>query len=202
MEFVKEFATFMLKEGVIKFGNFTLSSGKKSSFYVDLRIVPSFPNQFRKMIKNIQAMINADIGQDDFDGFVSIPTGGLVVASALAFETLKPLIYVRNKPKSYGLSKEVEGNIYDGMKLIMIDDVATTGASIVSGIQSLKEQKEKITITDAYVIVNRLDGADKLLESQGVKIHQLLDILQITETLNESNLVSDEIFQNVKEQIK
>ena len=50
MEFVKEFATFLYKNDVIKFGNFTLASGKDSLYYIDLRLVPSFPHQFRKMI--------------------------------------------------------------------------------------------------------------------------------------------------------
>ena len=52
MDFVKEFATFLYKNDIIKFGNFTLASGKDSSYYIDLRLVPSFPHQFRKMIKN------------------------------------------------------------------------------------------------------------------------------------------------------
>jgi orotate phosphoribosyltransferase len=51
MEFVKEFATFLHRNGIIKFGDFTLASGKKSSYYVDLRLVPSYPQEFRKMVK-------------------------------------------------------------------------------------------------------------------------------------------------------
>ena len=54
MEFVKEFATFLHQKGIIKFGDFTLASGKKSSYYVDLRLVPSYPHQFRTMIKYLQ----------------------------------------------------------------------------------------------------------------------------------------------------
>ena len=54
MEFVKEFAIFLYKNNIIKFGNFTLASGKNSPYYIDLRLVPSYPHQFRKMIKNLQ----------------------------------------------------------------------------------------------------------------------------------------------------
>jgi orotate phosphoribosyltransferase len=101
MDFVKEFSTFLYEKKIIRFGDFTLASGKKSSYYVDLRLVPSYPHQFRKMVKYLQDEIIKDIGLDKFDSLVSVPTGGLVIASALAMETVKPLIYVRSKPKDY-----------------------------------------------------------------------------------------------------
>jgi len=151
MEFVKEFATFLHQNGIIKFGDFTLASGKKSSYYVDLRLVPSYPIEFRKMVKYLENEIGQDIGLDNFDSIVSVPTGGLVIASALAIETVKPLIYVRSKPKDYGTSKSVEGKIHDNMKVVMIDDVATTGGSVVNAVKSLKEVN--ISVKDAYVIV-------------------------------------------------
>ena len=101
MEFVKEFAIFLYKNNIIRFGNFTLASGKNSSYYVDLRLIPSYPHQFRKMIKNLQNLIVEKTGLDDFDCLASVPTGGLVVTSALAIEIVKPLIYVRSKPRTW-----------------------------------------------------------------------------------------------------
>ncbi len=200
MEFVKEFATFLHQNGVLKFGDFTLSSGKKSSYYIDLRLIPSFPHQFRKMIKHLQNSITEDIGLDNFDSVASIPTGGLVIASALAFEILKPLIYVRNKPKEHGTTKSVEGITRSDMRVLVIDDVATTGSSVVNGIKLLKEAGTKVT--DAYVIINRLEGAEKMLESESVKLHQLTDIMEITKILHEDNLVSNEILENVNKQVR
>ncbi len=199
MEFVKEFATFLHQKGIIKFGDFTLASGKHSSYYVDLRLVPSYPIEFRKMVKYLENQIVEDIGLDNFDSIVSVPTGGLVIASALAIETVKPLIYVRSKPKDYGTSKSVEGKIHDGMKVVMIDDVATTGGSVVNAIKSLKEVN--IPVNDAYVIVNRMEGADEALLELGVKIHSILNILQITETLFEQNLIEQDVLEKVKKQI-
>ena len=199
MEFVKEFATFLHQKGIIKFGDFTLASGKHSSYYVDLRLVPSYPIEFRKMVKYLENQIGEDIGLDNFDSIVSVPTGGLVIASALAIETVKPLIYVRSKPKDYGTSKSVEGKIHDGMKVVMIDDVATTGGSVVNAIKSLKEVN--IPVKDAYVIVNRMEGADEALLELGVKMHSILNILQISEALFEQNLIDKGILEKVKKQI-
>lgn len=199
MEFVKEFATFLHQKGIIKFGDFTLVSGKKSSYYVDLRLVPSYPHQFRTMVKYLQNSIAESVGLDSFDSLVSVPTGGLVIASALAIETVKPLIYVRSKPKDYGTSKSVEGQIHEGMKVVMIDDVATTGGSVVNAIKSLKEAN--ITIEDAYVIVNRMEGADKALKELGVKLHSITNIIQITQALHEQKLVNDDTLEKVRNQI-
>ena len=199
MEFVKEFVTFLHQKEVIKFGNFTLASGKNSSYYVDLRLVPSYPHEFRMMIKYLENQITEDIGLENFESIVSVPTGGLVIASALAIETVKPLIYVRSKPKDYGTSKSVEGKIHDGMKVVMIDDVATTGGSVVNAIKSLTEVN--VPVKDAYVIVDRMEGADKALAELGVKMHSILNILQIAKVLYEQKMIDGEVLDKVKKQI-
>ena len=199
MEFVKEFATFLHEKGALKFGDFTLTSGNKSSYYVDLRIVPSFPHQFRKMIKQLQSNISANIGLENFDYLVSVPTSGLVIASALAIETVKPIIYVRNKPKDHGTSKTIEGSFEQGKKALMIDDVATTGGSVINAIKSLKESG--LVISDTFVIINRMEGASQALEAEGIKMHNLTDILEITKTLHDQNLISDSVLEEVKNQI-
>ncbi|TBR25971.1 MAG: orotate phosphoribosyltransferase [Candidatus Nitrosotenuis sp.] len=199
MGFVKEFATFLHQKGIIRFGDFTLASGKKSSYYVDLRLVPSFPHQFRLMIKHLQNTISDEIGLDNFDAIASVPTGGLVIASALALETVKPLVYVRSQAKSYGTGKLVEGLVTKGMRVLVVDDVATTGGSVVNGIKELR--KEGAIISDAYVIVNRLEGAQDSLEQENVKLHHLLDILNITKTLYESKIVDESVLDRVQKQV-
>jgi orotate phosphoribosyltransferase len=199
MEFVKEFAIFLYKNNIIKFGNFTLASGKNSPYYIDLRLVPSYPHQFRKMIKNLQNLIDKKTGLKNFDALVSVPTGGLVIASALAIETVKPLIYVRNKSKEYGTSKLIEGKLSSNMKLVMIDDVATTGNSILNGIKQLQEAGS--IISESYVIVNRLENANKAMDSVGVKLYQLTDILEITKILFEEHSIDEEILEKIKKQI-
>ena len=200
MEFVKEFATFLHQNGIIKFGDFTLASGKKSSYYVDLRLVPSYPHQFRRMIKHLQNLISEQIGFDRIDSVASVPTGGLVIASSLAYELVKPLVYVRSQAKEYGTGKLVEGIVKSGDKILLVDDVATTGGSVINGIKELKKAGAKIT--DAYVIVNRLEGADRNLLQEGVTLHQLLDILQIAKILHEQKLIDDSILDKVKKQVQ
>ena len=200
MDFVKEFATFLYEKKLIRFGDFTLARGKKSPFYIDLRLVPSFPHEYRKMIKGLQNLIAEDIGFENFHSLVSVPTGGLVVAASLATEIVKPLIYVRKQAKEHGTGKAVEGITCQDMKLLMIEDVVTSGGSVINAIKSIKE--EKMIVTDAYAIVDRMEGATETLQAEGVKLHSLLTINDITQSLFEQKLITEDILKRVQDRIK
>ncbi|MDE1728473.1 MAG: orotate phosphoribosyltransferase [Thaumarchaeota archaeon] len=199
MDFVKEFAIFLQESGAIKFGNFRLSSGKDSVYYIDLRLVPSFPHQFREMVKAVQNLISEKIGLDSFDYIASVPTSGLVIASALAMETVKPLIYIRQKIKDYGTGSLIEGKIPEGSRVVLVDDVGTTGHSLLGAIKALKDAK--IVVDSAFVIVNRLEGARENLEAEKVKLYEIMDILAISNILHIENIVDEQTLDRIKKQV-
>lgn len=199
MDFVKEFAMFLQESGAIKFGDFKLSSGKNSAYYIDLRLVPSFPHQFRKMVKSVQNLISEKIGLDSFDYIASVPTSGLVIASALAMETAKPLIYIRQKPKDYGTGSLIEGKIPEGSRVVLVDDVGTTGHSLINAVKTLKDAK--IAVDSAFVIINRLEGAQKNLETEGVKMYEITDILAISNILHTENVLDTQTLDRIKRQM-
>lgn len=200
MGFVKEFAIFLQESSAIKFGNFKLSSGKESAYYIDLRLVPSFPHQFREMVKSVQNLISDTIGLDSFDYIASVPTSGLVIASALAIETVKPLIYIRQKPKDYGTGSLIEGKIPPpGSRVVLVDDVGTTGHSLLKAIKTLKEAK--VVVDSAFVIINRLEGARENLEAEKVKLYEITDILAISNILHTENILDDKTLDRIKKQM-
>jgi orotate phosphoribosyltransferase len=199
VSFVKEFAIFLQESGAIKFGNFKLSSGKESAYYIDLRLVPSFPHQFRKMVKSLQNVISEKIGLDNFDYLASVPTSGLVIASALATETVKPLIYIRQKPKDYGTGSLIEGKIPEGSKVVLVDDVGTTGHSLLNAIRALKDAK--IIVDSAFVIINRLEGARENLEKEKVKLYEITDILEISNALHAEKILDEQTLNRIKKQM-
>ncbi len=196
MEFVKEFATFLHQNGAIKFGSFKLSSGKESPYYIDLRMVPSFPHQFRKMVKALQNLIIEKIGLDNFDFIASVPTSGLVIASALAIETVKPLIYIRQKPKEYGTENAIEGTIREGAKVLLVDDVCTTGLSLLNAVKAIRAAK--MVVMDTFTIINRFEGAKELLASENVRLYEVTNIFTLVSILHSEKLVDDQIFDRIK----
>ena len=200
MEFAKEFSAFLYEKKIIRFGDFTLASGKKSPYYIDLRLVPSYPIYYRKMIKGLQNIIAKDVGLENFHSLVSVPTGGLVVAGSLAIEIVKPIIYVRKEAKEHGTGKAVEGVTCQDMKLLMIEDVVTSGGSVINAIKSIKE--EKMIVTDAYPVLDRMEGATETLQAEGVKLHSLLTIKEIAESLFEQKLITEDVLNQVKERIQ
>ena len=199
MDFVKEFAIFLQESAAIKFGDFKLSSGKESAYYVDLRIIPSFPHQFRKMIKHLQNAISENIGLDSFDCIASVPTSGLVIASALAIETIKPLVYIRQKPKDYGTGSLIEGKIKEGSRILLVDDVGTTGQSLIKAIRALKDAR--MIVTDAFVIINRMEGAKEVLASEGVRLHEVTNVMKISDMLHSEKLLDEQTLGRIKKQM-
>lgn len=199
MDFVKEFAIFLHESGAIKFGKFKLSSGKESAYYIDLRLVPSFPHQFRKMIKSLQNAMFEKIDLNNIDFIASVPTSGLVIASALAIETVKPLIYVRQKPKEYGTGSLIEGKISQGSQVVLVDDVGTTGHSLLNAIKALRDAK--IEIDSAFVIINRLEGAKENLSAAKVKLFEITDILTIANSLHDEKIIDEQTLDRIKKQI-
>jgi orotate phosphoribosyltransferase len=199
VDFVKEFAIFLHESGAIKFGKFKLSSGKESAYYIDLRLVPSFPHQFRKMVKSLQNAMFEKIDLNNIDFIASVPTSGLVIASALAIETVKPLIYVRQKPKEYGTGSLIEGKISQGSQVVLVDDVGTTGHSLLNAIKALRDAK--IEIDSAFVIINRLEGAKENLSAAKVKLFEITDILTIANSLHDEKIIDEQTLDRIKKQI-
>jgi len=195
--FVSEMALFLLKSNSLKFGLFTLASGKQSPYYIDLRILQSFPNYFRLAILALRDVINKGIGSD-FDCLGSIPTSGLVFASALGYEMLKPLIYIRKDSKPYGRSKTIEGYLKPGGKVLLIDDVATTGTSLSNAIKVIRENGA--IVKDAVAIISRLEGAEEKLEDIDVRLISIATINDMVNVLHDKGLLDENTLEEIMKQ--
>lgn len=192
--FVSEMALFLLKTNSLKFGLFTLASGKQSPYYIDLRILQSFPNYFRLAIIALRDTINKEIGTD-FGSLGSIPTSGLIFASALGYEMQKPLVYVRKELKPYGRSKMVEGYLRPGEKVLLIDDVATTGTSLSNAIRVIRENGA--VVKDVVAIISRLEGAEENLQNIGVRIISIATINELVNVLHDKGLLEGSTLEEI-----
>src|SRR5437870_5925545 len=144
---VDNFCKALIKTGALKFGLFKLSGGKLSSYYLDMRILPSFPDAFRA---SIDLLISKARDIEGVDKVAGIPTGGLPWASVLAYSLSKPLVYTRKEIKHHGREKMVEGLLVPGDKVLLVDDVITTGKNILDAAQTLRA--EGGVVEDALVL--------------------------------------------------
>lgn len=188
----EDLVMFLFDKGAIKVGDFTLSSGLRSTFYLDLRILQSYPVFFRKSISLLKMLVLSHIGYDGFDIICSIPTSGTIFGSALAYELFKPHSYLRKDSKSYGTKRKLEGVIDSKSNMIFVDDVVTTGQSIINGVNSITESK----ICGVFVVVNRGQGADKQFKKMGIKLYSAVTISEIFNILHKKKKISNKEVQS------
>ena len=200
MDFVKQIATFLIKSNALKFGVFKLSSGKESPYYIDLRILPSFPQYFKPAIAAYKDTIKKHIGLDRFDYLCSVPTSGLIYASSLSYEIGKPLVYVRKEAKQHGTSKMIEGYLASGAQVTVIDDVATTGNSVIDAVEAIRNNGGIVKY--AVVLIDRLEGTSDTLKKHNVKLISVAKISDIVKILVDMGMLEEDVLKAVRKQIR
>jgi len=196
---VDELAMVLVKVRALQVGTFTLSSGKLSSYYIDLRAVPSFPGAYRYVIDCYLSLIRDEVGLDGFDAIAGIPTAGLVFSSPVALELQKPMVYVRKEEKGYGHMKRIEGTIKPGWRVLVMDDLVTTGHSLLSGIDAIREEGGEVK--QVAVLIDRQEGAKGNLRKAGVTLRPLTDITELARTLRAKDEISDEEMKAIRSQV-
>ena len=176
MDELKEKLHVLLNKEALKRGEFILSSGKKSNYYLDGRVITLTPegaylvaNIILEMVKNkkIDAIGGPTLGADPIVGAIA----------ALAYINKVPLktFIVRKAAKEHGTARQVEGPALEkGAKVILVDDVATTGKALIEA----KEALDKIGVTaeSAIVIVDRCEGASLNLAKAGLSLESIFTI--------------------------
>lgn len=195
-----EMAKILTNIDALQFGLFKLSSGKVSPYYVDLRIVPSFPDAFRDICEFYIETITQQIGVKNFDRITGIPVAGIPFASQVAFILKKPLLYVRKDAKLHGRERRVDGILVSGDRVLLVDDLVTTGITLKKAAEAVRA--EGGVVTDAVSFLDRQEGGKELLEKEGIKLHSLLKISEIAQTLYEMGTIEEESFKTINKQIK
>ena len=191
MSYINRISELLYSSGCIKFGEFILSSGMRSPVYLDLRALLSYPKKFKEIIHySAQKISNLS-----FNLICGIESSGIPLATGLSLKMDIPMIYVRKETKKHGLEKIVEGEFQMGKRVLVVDDVATSGRSILHAVKVL--ESVGLIVKDAFVIVDRGQGSKDLLLSKHVKLHCLASLSEIIKILGKMDLIKKEEYNAV-----
>ncbi|BBL61706.1 MAG: orotate phosphoribosyltransferase [Methanobrevibacter arboriphilus] len=167
----KEYLISILKDNnVFKTGDFVLSSGKKSNYYIDMKKAITEPN----ILKTIAELIDQAISSEKIDKVAGPALGAVPIATALSLKSEIPLLMIRKEKKGYGTSKLIEGELNDGDNVVVVEDVTTTGGSLLKAIKAIQENGG--IVKKAFVVVDREEGAISSLNDEGILIEPLISV--------------------------
>jgi orotate phosphoribosyltransferase len=195
-----EIAKILHKIDALKFGLFKLTSGKVSPYYIDLRIVPSFPDAFRQICDFYGESITSQVGLKNFDRIAGVPIAGIPFASHIAYNLKKPFLYVRKGVRLHGRQRRVEGILVSGDRVLLVDDLVTTGLT-------MKKAAEAVTaeggiVKETVALLDREEGGKEKLAKNGIQLHALLKISEVANTLYEIGAIDEENLKTILKQIK
>ncbi len=173
----------LVSTSCLKFGDFVLKSGKHSPFYIDLRRLVADP---RAMALAGQAYASLAEGLG-FASLAGIPAAGLPLATAASLATGKPMIWPRMPAKEHGTGNRVEGDWKPGQKVLLLDDLITTGASKLEAAEILRG--EGLVIEDLVVLIERGREGRKDMDKAGIRLHAFLHVRELFEACEALGLV-------------
>jgi len=161
----------LLEIGAIKFGRFILKSGRVSNYYVDIKYASTIPD----ILKIIAEIFSEKI--KGYDIMAGIELGAVPLMAATSVISGVPYIIIRKKQKEHGIRDRIIGDIRSGSKVVIVEDVTTTGGSaleVAEIISSMGALVDKVVC-----VVDREEGAEKNLGDRGLKLDPVLRISDI-----------------------
>ncbi len=191
MEVEKIVARYLLEIGAVKLNPenpFTWASGWKSPIYCDNRRILSYPEMRTKIAEFLTQSVQENFGSAET--VAGVATGAIALGTLVADKMQKPFVYVRPKPKDHGMGAQVEGVVAEGSRVVVVEDLISTGKSSLSAVDALSKQGVQVTGMVAIFSYN-FDHARKSFEDANVELHTLTNYDTLIEEAVACNYIKE-----------
>ncbi len=165
-------------KGCIKYGDFELASGKRSRYYIDIKKASTDPRILKLIARSIKEILKLHSISADYIGCVAL--GGVPIAVAVSLEIGLPLVIIRKETKDYGTKGQIVGEIERGKSVLLVEDVTTTGGSVLKAVKILRD--EGLVVRHVISVVDREEGASDSLADSDVGLLMLFNIGALLES--------------------
>jgi orotate phosphoribosyltransferase len=196
---MKQIGLMLVRNESIKFGDYTLTSGKKSPYYIDLRQTISSPITMDWISNSLVRIIMNEIGRNKIDKILGVPTAGVPFATMVSQKLALPLIYYRKARKEHGVRKKIEGSLERNDRVLIIDDLITTGESVIEAARAIREQGG--IANELVVLLDREQGGTERLRESYVEPHILFKVSEAFTWLMQVELLNRNEFERIAKYI-
>ena len=178
-------AKMLLEVEAVKFRAdvpYTFASGLASPVYIDCRKLISYPAIRQTLMDFAVAKLYRDVGFDQFDAAAGGETAGIPFAAWIADRMNLPMQYVRKKPKGYGRDAQIEGDIFEGQRVLLVEDLTTDGGSKLRFAQAIRKAGAHCNHTFVVFYYDIFRNTHEMLAENGLKLHYLVtwwDVLRV-----------------------
>jgi orotate phosphoribosyltransferase len=192
---MKQVGILLIKNNAVKFGDYILTSGKKSPYYIDLRQTISSPITMDWIANSLTRIVVNEIGISRIDKILGVPTAGVPFATVVSQKLGIPLIYYRQARKEHGVRKKVEGILERNDRVLIVDDLITTGESVIEAAEVVRDQGG--VVNEMVVLLDREQGGEENLRRSRIEPHLLFKISAAMNWLHSVRLISDDIYKTL-----
>ncbi len=157
-----------IKRTSVLHGTFTLRSGRTSSYYVDKYKFATRPD----ILREVGILMAAQAMETEADRIAGAELGGVPLAASAALASEKPYILIRNAKKDYGTANQMEGELEAGDRVLLVEDVLTTGGQVLEAAKVLTDAGA--VVTRIVAVIDRLEGARENIEAAGFEMKSLV----------------------------